>query len=328
MKYLNYGTEVIILNIKGNKHQENMNIKPANIFTLKQLLTVAKQKQFAVGAFSPRYTPMISAVLRAGEATHSPIIVQVAQIELKWYQLTVKAFANEFWRQFGEVSPTVPVGLHLDHSSDFSLIQEAITEGFTSVMIDASALPLEENINETLKVVEYAHARKVSVEAELGRIGTADFMETETDEELYTDPKEAAAFVQRTGVDALAVSVGTAHGVYTVRQPKIDIARLKAIRALTPVPLVLHGGSGTPLEMIRDAIHIPGGGVSKVNVATDLELALLEALGLKERVTDTSLRRLPPEALDRGIQAVQKVVEDKIIHFLGSHDHAGDYQEE
>jgi ketose-bisphosphate aldolase len=305
-----------------------MNSKPANISTLKQLLTVAEHKHFAVGAFSPRYTAMIRPILRAGEATRSPIIVQVAQIELKWYQLSVEAFAREFWRQFEDLRPTIPVGLHLDHTSDFSLIQDAIAAGFTSVMIDASSLPLEDNIAESRKVVEYAHARNVSVEAELGRIGTADLMETESDEEQYTDPKEAAYFVQQTGVDALAVSVGTAHGVYTVRQPKIDIARLKAIRALTPVSLVLHGGSGTPLEMIRNAINIPGGGVSKVNVATDLELALLQELGMKERTTDATLCQLPLEILERGAQAVQKVVENKIVYFLTSQNHAGDYLED
>jgi fructose-bisphosphate aldolase class II len=159
----------------------------------------------------------------------------------------------------------------------------------------------------------------------LGRIGTADFIETDTDEELYTDPQEAAYFVQQTGIDALAVSVGTAHGVYKVRQPKIDLERLKAIRLLTPVLLVLHGGSGTPIDMIQNAIRLEGGGVSKVNIATDLELALLGSLGLKERATDAALRTIPPEALDLGSQAVQQVVEEKIVHFLTSNNHASDY---
>ena len=310
----------------SSTHWEYMNLNPGIMYTLKQLLTVAEHNHFAIGAFSPRYTSMIRAVLRAGEATRSPIIVQVAQIELKWYQLTVGEFAREFWIQFNELSPTVPVGLHLDHTSDFSLIQAAIGLGFTSVMIDASVLPLEQNIAETRKVVELAHPHGVSVEAELGRIGTADFMETTADEELYTDPQEAAYFVQQTGIDALAVSVGTAHGVYTVRQPKIDLERLNAIRALTPVPLVLHGGSGTPLEMIQNAIRLPGGGVSKVNIATDLELALLQELGMKKRVTNAVMSTFPAEALERGAQAVQKVVEDKVVHFLASQDHAGDYQ--
>jgi fructose-bisphosphate aldolase class II len=122
--------------------------------------------------------------------------------------------------------------------------------------------------------------------------------------------------------------VGTAHGVYRVRQPRIDLERLKAIRELTPVPLVLHGGSGTLLEMVRNAIGLPDGGVSKVNFATELELALLNELGVKERLTDAALKTYPPEVLERGLQAVRQVVEDKIVHFLGSDGHTQDYQRE
>jgi fructose-bisphosphate aldolase class II len=302
-----------------------MDLEARSLFTLKSLLQVAQRNGFAVGAFSPRYTPMIRPILLAGESTRSPLIVQVAQVELQWYQVSIEEFASQFWLQFEAVCPAVPVGLHLDHSSDFNLIEAAINQGFTSVMIDASALPLEQNIAITREVVAFAHSRQVSVEAELGRIGTTDFIETDTDEELYTDPQEAAYFVQQTGIDALAVSVGTAHGVYKVRQPKIDLERLKAIRLLTPVLLVLHGGSGTPIDMIQNAIRLEGGGVSKVNIATDLELALLGSLGLKERTTDAALRTIPPEALDLGSQAVQQVVEEKIVHFLTSNNHASDY---
>jgi ketose-bisphosphate aldolase len=304
-----------------------MEQKPESIYALAQLLPVAQAGKFAIGSFTARCTPMIRAILRAGEATRSPVIVQISQIELKWCQLTAEEFAGEFWRQFDQVGPTVPVGLHLDHSSDFSLIQSAVESGFSSVMVDASPLPLEQNIAATRQVVEYAHPRRVSVEAELGRIGTADFVETETDDELYTDPEEAGYFVERTGVDALAVSVGTAHGVYQVRQPKIDLERLKAIRRQTSVALVLHGGSGTPQAMVHAAIGLPGGGVSKVNFATDLELALFAELGIKARTADAALRALPPESLERGARAVQRVVEDKIDSFLGSCGHAGDYRE-
>jgi ketose-bisphosphate aldolase len=299
-----------------------------DLYSLKQLLSVAGHAGFAVGAFSPRYTPLIRSVLRAAEATRSPVIVQISQIELKWFQLSVEEFACQFRLQFEELQPTVPVGLHLDHTSDFALIQAAVAAGFSSVMVDASALPLENNIAETRRVVEFAHAHAVSVEAELGRIGSGDLGETETDQELFTDPQEAANFVEQTGIDALAVSVGTAHGVYRVRQPRIDLERLKAIRALTPVPLVLHGGSGTPLDMVRSAISLPEGGVSKVNIATDLELALFEELGMKERVTDAALRGLPAEVLKRGVEAVQQVVVEKITHFLGSAGRARDYEKD
>ena len=263
--------------------------------------------------------------MRAGQKCQSPIIVQVAQIELKWYGFNLTDFARSFWRQFEAEKPTVPVGLHLDHTQDMAVIKEAIANGFTSVMIDASAKPLKENIAITQEVVAYAHALGVSVEAELGKIGSADFMETETDEELFTDPLEAEQFVAATGVDALAVSVGTAHGVYTVRQPKVDVERIKAIRARTPVHLVLHGGSGTPVELIQPAIHLTGGGISKINVATDLELGMLAAIGREGRLTNREFMDLPEKEIEKGLAGVQAVVENKINQFLGSQNHSNDY---
>jgi ketose-bisphosphate aldolase len=196
--------------------REIMDKATRNIYSLKQLLAEAGHGGFAVGAFSPRYTPLIRAVLLAAEATRSPVIVQISQIELKWYHLTVEEFARQFWLQFEKLQTTIPVGLHLDHTSDFSLIQAAVVNGFTSIMVDVSSLPLEKNIAETRRVVEFAHARGISVEAELGRVGSTDLVETETDEELFTDPREAAYFVEQTRIDALAVSVGTAHGIYRV----------------------------------------------------------------------------------------------------------------
>lgn len=250
-------------------------------------------------------------------SARSPLIVQISQTELERYQLSPAEFAQAFWEQLAEEQPDVPIGLHLDHTKRFEVIQAAIDSGFTSVMIDASAHDLQENIAISRRVVEMAHPHHVSVEAELGRIGTTDQIETENDVELYTRPEDAEQFVRETGVDALAVSVGTAHGVYRVRQPKVDLQRLSAIRARTSVPLVLHGGSGVPAEMVAAAIHLPGGGVSKVNLATDLELALLQALG-RERMTSAALAGLPPSELEKGLLAVQQVVEDKMKHFLGS----------
>ena len=182
-------------------------------------------------------------------------------------------------------------------------------------MIDASEHPLDENIRITREVVEYAHAHNVSVEAELGRIGTTDYVETDKDEELYTVPEEAKRFVDETGVDALAVSVGTAHGVYNVRQPKVDYERLKAIRALTPVHLVLHGGSGVPPEMVANSIQV---GISKVNFATDLEIALLAALGREERLSNAECKLLPPDQLAIARAAVEATVIDKISHYVRS----------
>ena len=190
-------------------------------------------------------------------------------------------------------------------------------------MIDASAQPFAENVARTRAVVEYAHPLGVSVEAELGRIGSTDNVETESDEEYYTVPEEAAQFVRATGIEVLAASVGTAHGVYQVRQPTIDLARLKAIRALTNVRLVLHGGSGVPAALIADAIAT---GISKVNVATDLEQAALAALKRDHALTDAAMSGLPPEERARAQAAVQAVVEDKLRHFLHSAGRAADFE--
>jgi fructose-bisphosphate aldolase class II len=285
---------------------------------LTDLLPIAEQHGYAVGSFAPRYRAMIAPVLRAGQATRSPLIVQISQKEFQRFRITPAQFAQAFRRQMAENAITVPVALHLDHTWEFDIIEAAIAAGFGSVMIDASAKELEENIEISAAVVEYAHARGVAVEAELGRILSADRVETNSDEELLTRPQEAARFVRETGVDALAVSVGTIHGVYKLRQPRIDLDRLARIRAVTSVHLVLHGGSGVAPEMMRAAIQLPGGGVSKVNIATDLEAAALEALGLMASLTDAEMSALSRSELGRAQAAVEQTVLGKIERFLGS----------
>ena len=299
--------------------------RPRNLFTLKYLLEKAEKGGYAVGSFSPRCSQVIRPIFMAGQRTQSPIIVQVCQPELNMYKMTMAQFAQDFWDLFEKEKPTVPIGLHLDHTQDIEIIKEAISYGFTSVMIDTSRKPFVENIALSREVVKYAHARGVSVEAELGKIGSADKIETETDEELFTDPQEAEQFVKETGVDALAVSVGTAHGVYNVHQPKVDVELIKAIRARTQVHLVLHGGSGTPKEQIYPAIHLPGGGISKINIATDLDTAFLKALGIKKRMPYDELMKLSEKDLRAAQEAVESVVEDKIFNFLGSQHHAADF---
>ena len=299
--------------------------RPENLYTLKYMLEKAEEGGYAVGTFSPRCSQVVKPIIWAAQRTQSPIIVQINHVELDFYKMTMAQFAPDFWDMFAKEHLTVPVGLHLDHTLNMEYIKEAISYGFTSVMIDASAKPLAENIAITGAVVEYAHARGVSVEGELGKIGTADKVETQTDEELFTDPAEVEHFVKMTGVDALAVSVGTAHGVYTVHQPRVDVDRIKAIRARTNVHLVLHGGSGTPKELIYPAIHLKGGGISKINIATDLEVAFLKGLGVDKRLTYAALKAMPENELNTALQEVDLVVEDKIFNFLGSQKHAADF---
>jgi fructose-bisphosphate aldolase class II len=286
--------------------------------TLNEVLPKAELGGYAVGSFSPRHTAMIRPVLRAAQVSKSPIIVQISENEFGWYRLTPQEFADTFFAVLQEEAITVPVVLHLDHTRHHITIHKAIEAVFSSVMMDASSKPFAENVEFTKTVVEYDHPKFVSVEAELGRIGTADFIETDTDEELFTKPEEARWFVTETKVDALAVSVGTAHGVYTVRKPRIDLERLKQIRAKTPVHLVLHGGSGVPAAMIKEAIRLPGGGISKVNIATDLELAALKVLGRSERLLNSEMNALSSQKIKAAQDAVFDVVIEKITNFVGS----------
>jgi ketose-bisphosphate aldolase len=287
--------------------------------TLAEMLPRAQAGGYAVAAFSARYRACIRPVLEAAIEARSPLIVEISQRELGWFGLTPRDFRNALERAILDTGATVPFALHLDHTWDRAVIEAAIEAGFTSVMIDASSQPFNENVRLTRSVVEYAHARGVSVEAELGKLTTTDKLETEGDEELYTVPEEALEFVQQTGCDALAVSIGTAHGVYMVSDPKIDFERLGAIRALLPdTPLVLHGGSGLPPATVRRAVELAGGGVSKMNVATDLENALLAAMPGTKRMTSAELDAFEPSVLKTGLEAVKREALDKITRFVGS----------
>ncbi len=294
------------------------------MYTLNQVLPVAERGHYAIGSFAPRYTAMIQAVLRAGQKAASPLIVQISQRELNRYGIPPAEFADEFYAGVRDEKVTVPLVLHLDHTKDMAVIEDAIAAKFTSVMIDASDKALDENIAISKAAAEYAHGHRVSIEAELGRIGRADSEAPNDvdDEKAYTDPREAKRFVDETRVDALAVSVGTAHGVYITKQPKVDYERLKAIRALTPVHLVLHGGSGVPAEMMRKAFQLPNGGVSKVNIATDLELAMLQALGLPKWIPNAECDKLSSEEIERGRAAVERTVIDKITDYVTSQGRA------
>lgn len=286
---------------------------------LTEILRNTIPEGYAVGSFSPRYQKLIHPILQAAQECESPAIIQISSKELMRYGIVPGDFAREYFVQKEELGITVPVVLHLDHTYDFALIREAIAAGFESVMIDASARPFEENVEITRAVVEYAHARGVDVEAELGKIGANDQIETDVDDhELYTVPEEAVEFVQRTGVDALAVSVGTAHGVYTVKQPAVQYERIQEIKKQVPAYLVLHGGSGVPAEMVIRSYQMQGGGISKVNIATDIELAFLAAVGAETRGTDAWCSNLDREILQKGRESVKKLVTEKIIHYLHS----------
>jgi len=242
-----------------------------SLVTSSELLAKAEKGRYAVGAFNCNNMEIVQAIISAAEAERSPVIIQASQGAIKYAGL---GYVTALVREAAMFS-TVPVALHLDHGTDFKQVVNCLKSGFTSVMFDGSQLPLEENIRITRKVVDVAHAVGVSVEGELGRLrGTEDEINVSEREAFFTDPEEAVTFVQGTGIDALAPSIGTAHGRYRGK-PDLDFQRLKKIRELTGVPLVLHGSSGVPGEDIRRAIEL---GVRKVNIDTDIREAFVKEI--------------------------------------------------
>lgn len=235
------------------------------LVNLKEVLEDAQKRQYAVGLFNTVNLEMAQGVLAAAEETRSPVIIGTAEILLPYSSLAELA---------GMLIPMArrtsgPVVLHYDHGLTFEKCMEAMKLGFTSVMYDRSVLPLEQNQADCREMVKIAHAMDITVEAELGHVGANDG----DDGSIYTQPDEAARFAEATGVDALAVAIGTAHGAYK-EAPKLDFDRLAKLREAVPVPLVLHGGSGLSDEDFRRCV---AGGISKVNIFTDINCAALRA---------------------------------------------------
>jgi len=239
---------------------------------MKDVLSIAQQNKFGVGAFNIASAEFARLVIEVAEKLRSPVILEVHPDE---HEFTGDDFIY-YLRELA-IKATVPVVIHLDHGQTLEQVMRAIRTGYTSVMIDASALPFEENIAITRYVSEVAHAAGVSVEAELGTIGVAEgSSEGGHAEILYTDPHQAEQFVRETGVDTLAVAIGTSHGLYPAgKQPKLDIERLKAIKQRLSIPLVLHGGSGNKDAEVAESIQH---GVSKINISSDMKKAFYVAL--------------------------------------------------
>ncbi len=223
----------------------------------------------SVCAFNVENLEMIQAVISAADELKKPIIIQTTPSTLKYSDMgciyaCVKTLADRV---------DIPIALQLDHGNSFELCMQALKVGYSSIMIDGSALGFEENIALTSKVVEACKPNGVSVEAELGTVGGKED-DLEVSEGGYTDPEQALEFVQRTGVSSLAVAIGTAHGLYK-SSPVLDLARLKKIRAKVDVPLVLHGGSGLTDDDVRDCVNF---GIRKVNFATELRIAFSDGV--------------------------------------------------
>lgn len=274
-----------------------------------ELLQRAEAGRYAVGAFNVNNMEIVQAIVAAAEAEKSPVIMQASQGAIKYAGLEyIYALAN-----LAASQASVPVALHLDHGTSFEQCMKCIRVGFTSVMIDGSKHPLEENIALTNKVLEVARATGVSVEAELGKIGgTEDDIHVDERDAFFTDPEEARYFVEKTGVDALAISIGTAHGQYK-GIPKLDFPRLEKIKDLVKIPIVLHGSSGVPDEAIQEAIRL---GVCKVNIDTNIREAFTNAC--REVVVNNPKEIDPRKVLKPARDAATEVIRQKIRVFGSS----------
>jgi ketose-bisphosphate aldolase, class II len=261
----------------------------------KSVLSAAKAGHY--GIVAPDFLTLNAArvFVQTADALKTPILLSFAQGHAGLISLEEAALVGKFWAE----KVDTPIVLHLDHGQDFDFLQRAISLGFTSVMLDASMKDMDENIRLTKEVVAYAHTKGVSVEAEIGHVGgTSEGIEGATSESVYTTVEEAVTFAEATGVDSLAVSIGTSHGIYASnRTPELNFERLRELAAAVPVPLVLHGGSGTGDENLRRAVYE---GITKLNVYTDFLVGAIDEI----RAVGTNSLIEVQKASDEGMRRV------------------------
>ncbi len=302
------------------------------LVTMKEILDDARKRGYGVGAFNINNLEFLKAIVEAADEERSPVIVAVSEGAMNY--AGIEYLAELVKVAAGKVS--IPLALHVDHGKHWEVIVSAIRHGFTSVMIDASDKSFEENVEITSKVVDLAHAVGVTVEAEIGRLrGVEDIVNVSEREAVLTDPREAKEFVELTGVDALAVAVGTSHGAYKFKgEPKLDIQRIRKIRELVQIPLVLHGASGVipeivelaerygaklkgargvPDDQIKEAIKA---GIAKINIDTDLRLSFLA--GVREYLHENPDIFDPRKYLGEGMKFVKETVRMKMRLFGSS----------
>ena len=303
------------------------------LVTTKAMFAKALNSDYAVGAFNVNNMEIIQGIVDAACEEKAPLILQVSAGARKYakpaYLLKLVEAAI--------LDTGLDICLHLDHGEDFDICKKCVDDGFTSVMIDGSRFPLAENIALTRQVVEYAHAKGVTVEAELGKLaGIEDNVKVDARSATFTDPEEAAEFVDKTGADSLAIAIGTSHGAYKFKgEPYLDFERLKAIRKLIPgVPLVLHGASTVLPEFVamcnRYGGDIPGAqgvpeamileaarhGVCKVNIDTDLRLAMTAEI--RRHLTENPADFDPRKYLGPAREAIKRMVQHKIKNVLNA----------
>lgn len=272
------------------------------LVNMKEMLIKARKEHYAVGQFNINNLEWTQAILDEAQALNAPVILGVSEGAGKYMggwtvvSAMVKAYIEA-------KNITVPVALHLDHGTSFEVCKAAIDEGFTSVMIDASHYPFEENIEMTKKVVEYAHAQGVSVEAELGKVGGQE--DNIVAESMYADPEECKILVEKTGIDCLAPALGSVHGPYH-GEPKLGFKEMAYINELLNMPLVLHGGSGIPDEQLRKAIDR---GTAKINVNTESQQAWTAIV--RKVLSEDSKVYDPRKVIGPGKEGIKAVVRAK-----------------
>lgn len=274
------------------------------LVNLNDILPKAQKEHYAVGLFNTTDTDMLEAAIAAAEELRAPIIIGTAEVllphgELKLIAPSIIAAAKR---------ATVPVVVHYDHGLTFDRCIEALQLGFSSIMFDGSTGDYETNLKETAEIVKIAHSMGASVEGEIGHIGANDGSaegDGAGDHSIYTEPAEAKAYAEATGVDALAIAIGTAHGAYKSK-PKLDIGRLAEIRKSIDTPLVLHGGSGLSDDDFKNTIKE---GIAKVNIFTDLCLAGSEAMkqGLEKGLDYLAIRNLKVELIKQAVMKKMKL---------------------
>lgn len=247
------------------------------LVTLKEILKIAEAKKCAIGSFNGANFESIRGILRAAEELNQPVILMHAQVHEEMGLCTLEEMGTIMLYMADKA--TVPVCVHLDHGTDLSYIKRGLDVGFTSVMYDGSMLAPEENYANTCIAVEMAARYGASVEAEVGSMGTREGGDG-NDESIYTDPEEAKAFVEKTGIDALACAFGTAHGIY-LKEPKLDFERVKKIHSMIDVPMVMHGGSGVSEADYREVIK---DGIRKINYYSYMAKAAGEAVAAMDKI--------------------------------------------
>lgn len=302
------------------------------LVTTREMFAAAYREGFAVGAFNMSSLEAVQAITDVAAEENSPVILQACPFARRFYTMPYVRKLIEAALE----SHDIPLALNLDHGTDPEEIKDCVDTGYTSVMFDGSALPLDENIRITREIVQYAHPRGVVVEAELGKVGGEESgLDASLKEASFTDPDDAAMFVEESGCDSLAVAIGTAHGAYKFKgEPKLDFERLAEIKARIPgVPLVLHGASSVPQEYVsmcnEYGANLPGAqgvpeemisraakmGVCKVNINTDLTLAF--TAHIRKNFAEHPRDLEPRDFAAAGREAMREIVRRK-IRILGS----------